>query len=130
MSVLFLAVILINCVFLMYSYTYQINGINRTIVATPRAIFETAIPLNVEDEEVTLYYDQDFLKEEYESYLDRELLKYTDSYEVEYYFYNTSNGGFCDVSNCQGVEIKIEAKVMFSLTYKRTMKYEIKEGKN
>lgn len=113
----------------MYSYAYQISGINRTIVSSPRSIFETAIPLVADEKKVTLYYDQEKLKSEYQSYLDRELKKYTDSYTVDYYFYNTSDGGFCDVSNCQGVEITVEVKVMFNMDYTRTLKYEITEAK-
>ena len=112
----------------MFTYTYQINGINRTIIATPTSIIESSIPLTTSSETPVLYYDQDSLKNNYQTYLDRELKKYTQEYEVEYYFYNTSDGGFCDVTNCQGVEIKVEAKVLFSFPYSRTMKYEIVEG--
>ena len=128
MKVLYLGILLVNLTFLMSSFVYKINGINRSIIQTPHAILEKSIPLTMQKEEVTLYYDQETLKNSYESYLDRELKKYTENYTVSYYFYNTQDGGFCDVTNCQGVVIKVEAKVMLGITYKREMKYEITES--
>ena len=129
MIMLFLGLLLINCVFLMFSYTYQLNGINRVIIAAPIQLFETSIPLATQDKEVTLYYEKETLKHNYETYLEKELTKYTSSYEVQYYFYNTNNGGFCDEKDCQGVEIDITAKIMLWMDYERVMKYEIVKGK-
>ena len=129
MKLLYLGIILVNIVFLMSSFVYKINGVNRAIIQSPLSIFETSIPLTMQSDEVTLYYDQDRLKTNYENYLDRELKKYVDNYIVEYYFYNTKDGGYCDIYNCQGVVIKVEAELMFKLTYKREMKYEITESK-
>ena len=129
MKILYLSIIFINYIVLIYTYTFKLSGINRVIITTPLSVFESSIPLIMQDEEIGLYYDQDELKKSYENYLDRELRKYTDSYEVTYYFYNTENGGYCDINNCQGVIINIEAKVMFNMTYKREMKYEITESK-
>ena len=129
MKLLYLGILLVNLVFVMASYVYKINGINRTIIQTPHSILETSIPLTMQKEEVVLYYDQSKLKNNYEKYLESEITKYSDDYQVEYYFYNTNDGGFCDITNCQGVVIKVEAKVMLGITYKREMKYEIQESK-
>lgn len=128
MKLLYLGILLVNLTFIMASYVYKINGINRSILQTPHSILETSVPLTMQKEEVTLYYDQETLKNNYEKYLDSELKKYTEDYVVSYYFYNTNDGGFCDVTNCQGVVIKVEAKVMLGITYKREMKYEITES--
>ena len=129
MIVLFLAVFLSVAILMLSSFSYTISGINRTILTTPYSLFEIAIPLTTQEEEIVLFYDKEKLKLEYESYLNRELTKYTKNYSVEYYFYNTSNGGACDLYNCQGVEITVNAEVMFNMHYKRVMEYEIREGR-
>lgn len=128
MIVLYLGFILVSCVMLMFSYTYQFSGINRVLLSPPSEVFESSVPLTIQKEEIVLYYDQEKLKENYENYLIRELTKYTSKYEVEYYFYNTNDGGFCDIENCSGVEIKVEAEVMLGINLTRIMNYEIKES--
>ena len=99
------------------------------IVNVPIHIFETAIPLATDSNEYELYFDQERVKYRYERYLEKEAKRYVDNYKVEYYFYNTKDGGYCDENNCQGVEIFFSAELMLKINYKRTMKYEIKEGK-
>ena len=94
----------------------------------PRGVLEVSIPLTIQDEEVNLYYDQNALISSYESYLNKEMKKYVDSYNVKYYFYNTNDGGYCDIKDCRGVEIYFSANVMLGITYKRTLKYEIQES--
>ena len=129
MIILILVVFLVSYSFLIFSYTYQINGLNRMIVNVPVLILETAIPLATDRKETELYFDQEMAIYEYERYLEKEAKRYVEKYEVEYYFYNTKDGGYCDVNNCQGVEICFSAELMLKINYERTMKYEIKEGK-
>ena len=129
MIILILVVFLVSYSFLIFSYTYQINGLNRMIVNVPVHILETAIPLATDRKETELYFDQEMVKYEYERYLEIEAKRYVEKYEVEYYFYNTKDGGYWDVDNCQGVEICFSAELMLKINYERTMKYEIKEGK-
>lgn len=128
MMILFLIFFLICSSYLMLSYSYVLNGLNRTITNTPKSIFETAIPLTTHEEMVVLYFDQKILIQNYNSYLEKEVTKYVENYEVNYYFYNTQDGGFCDVTNCQGVEIEFSASIMFNYRYQRVMDYEIEEG--
>ena len=129
MIILFLALILIMTTFILFSFSYQINGINHIVTNTPHSIFEASIPLTTPEENIILYFDQETLKNEYENYLARELKKYSSNYEVSYYFFNTSDGGYCDINNCQGVEINLEVEIMLGMHYSRTMEYEITESK-
>ncbi|MCR4880068.1 MAG: hypothetical protein K5906_03835 [Bacilli bacterium] len=111
-----------------FALTLKVNCVNRVLVISPKSIPEKSIPLTIQGQEVTLYYEQEEFKKEYDAYLNREIKKYVDEYTVEYYFYNPENGGVCDVNDCRGVEITVGAKIMF-VDYKRTIYYEISEGK-
>lgn len=129
MIVLLFAILFIICVVSMFTFSYRINSITSSLYGIQYPLIECSIPLTIQDEEVELYFDQDKLKNSFNNYLEREVAKYVDSYDVEYYFYNVENGGYCDIKNCQGVEIYFSASIMFGYEYKRTLKYEIKEGK-
>ncbi len=126
---LFIAINMTVFSILTFSLSYKINGLNRAIVFPQLSLFESSIPLTVQGEEIVLYYDQELVKKTYENYLEKNIKKYVDSYKVEYYFYNTKNGGVCDVNDCQGVEIKFSAELMFGINYERVVFYEIQEGK-
>ena len=110
----------------LFSFSYRISGLNRSLIYSPRQIFECAIPLIRADEEADPYYDKELVKSKYEEYLDSVVYRYVDTYNVDYYFYSPSTNGVCDVNDCQGVEIFFEAKVTSFYTYKSHMFYEIK----
>ena len=129
MILLYLSLLLIVSSFLMFNFSYNYNGVNKTILSIPLSIAESSIPLTMQDDELYLYYDQEKFKKTYEEYLEKEITKYVTSYEVNYYFYNTKDGGYCDVNNCQGVEVKIDAFIMYGFKYHRVMNYEITRSK-
>ena len=129
MILIVLLMSMLSASFVIFCYAFQVTALNRLVTNIPNTLFETAIPLTTQDEKVELYFDQEMVKKQYESYLEKEAKKYCENYQVEYYFYNVSDGGYCDINNCQGVEITFSTNLMLNIHYSRTMKYEIREGK-
>jgi len=123
MIIFFLGIVFTLCVFSMYSFAFKFDALNRTILNTPKTIFEYAVPLADVDDE--LYLDKEMVKEKYASYLDSVVYKYVDSYEVSYYFYDIETGGACDIRDCKGVEILFKAPISSFFNYKQKMYYEI-----
>lgn len=128
MILLLFAFVFISCVILMFSFSFRVNAITSSLYSNHIPLVESSIPLTMQEDEVVLYFDQEKLKENYKNFLEKEIEKYVDSYTVNYYFYNLENGGFCDVNNCQGVEIYFSAKIMLIYEYQQTLKYEIHRG--
>ena len=126
MIITLLSIILATVVISLFSFTERLNGLNRSFYQTPKNIFECAIPLYNQDDEIYLSYDKEDLKRRHKEYLDATVYKYVTSYEVSYYFYNTENKGVCDLNDCQGVEIFFEAPITSFYTYKNHMFYEIR----
>ena len=112
----------------LFSFNYKIDGLNRTIIHSPIQIFQYAIPLSIENDELTLYYNQEKIKQKYEEYLDTSVYKYVSNYDVSYYFYNIEDKGVCDIEDCQGVEVQFEAPVNVFYHYKNSMYFEIRRA--
>ena len=128
MIIAMLSVTLISSVFFMFSFTYTYVGLNRTITSSPKSVFENSIPLTSSELDTSLYFDEEMVKNSYSKYLEKEVTKYVKEYEVNYYFYNTENGGVCEVKKCQGVEITFSCDILYFSHYKRVIFYEIREG--
>ena len=123
---IFLSVMMILSSICLFSITYRINGLNRTIMDAPISIFEYAIPVVTNLEEIELVFDQNNLKKKYQEYLDTTIFKYVSSYELSYRFYFPETMASCR-NNCKGVEITLDAPLLITYNFHRTMYYEIKE---
>ena len=107
-----------------YQLNYQIQGLNRSIISTPIELMyksvllygETPMLKRNEFEEITLQY--------YSSTLP----KYSNSYHVSFYYYNSSDNSMCLTNECDGVEITIDCKLNLTYHYHRVMFYEMSEG--
>ena len=120
----FVMVLSFNC----FTFTYRYNGINRTFMEMPRSLLETSIPLVDEEDEYTAHFDRDELTNNLTYYFDSHLSKYTDDYQLQYYFSNTGDESMCLTDYCTAVEINLKAKVLFFSEYDKTMRYEIRSN--
>lgn len=108
-----------------YALAFQINGINRIIVSTPVAIFETSIYHNVDEVEPRVLMSKKLVTEKLEKFYHYELSKFTDKYEYEIYFYNKEDESMCVEDNCNAVEISFSASLIYNYQYHRTIHYEV-----
>lgn len=109
-----------------FHFSYSINGINRLVLNTPIEFFNAAIPLVNDEEEIFLYFQQDILENNLNVYYST-LHRYSQKYEVNYYYYNLEDESICLSRLCQGVEIRVRCDIFLGFEYKRTMFYEIGE---
>lgn len=113
-----------------FTITYRLNGINRTLMEIPLSIFEVAVPLAQENDEIVIYFDQEYLINELTYYFDNKLPFYTSNYDLNYYFSNTGETSMCIEGNCSAIEISLDAEVVFFTRYQKTARYEIREGRH
>ncbi len=113
-----------------FTITYRLNGINRTLMEIPLSIFEVAVPLAQENDEIVIYFDQEYLINELTYYFDNKLPFYTSNYDLNYYFSNTGETSMCIEGHCSAIEISLDAEVVFFTRYQKTARYEIREGRH
>lgn len=128
MFITFLSVLMSVLIFSIFSFEMKLTGLTRTILNSPKSIFETAIPLVTEDEEFDPYLLKEDVKQKYNAYLDSTVYKYVKNYDVEYYFYNIDNQGTCDIRDCKGVEISFRSNINMFYTYHYKTYFEIKRN--
>ena len=109
-----------------FSLNYSIQGLNRAIVFTPIELMYKS---------VSMYGDSPlFNKEDFEdlvlSYYSHILPRYTKSYEVDFYYYNSIDESMCLTDTCNAVEITIDCKLNITYNYHRIMYYEMSEATN
>jgi len=110
--------------FQFFSFSYSVNGINRSVINTPIEYFNVSVPLSNDDEKINLYFDINKLEGLLNQYYEI-LVKYSSSYEVSYYYYDTDDNSYCIDKNCTGVEVGVSCKINYIFSYSRTMFYEI-----
>lgn len=125
MIISFLVVVLSFNFFMM---SYQVNGLNRLVMNAPISLFETAIELMNIDEESGPIFNKETLEGNLTSYFDFSLPKYTEDYEVSFYYYNPSDHSVCIDENAKAVEVSVSASFIFAYQYQKTMFYEIRSN--
>ena len=109
-----------------FALNYSIQGLNRAILYTPIELMykgvssSSGIPL----------IDRDDFEYIVMSYYDHIIPRYSKSYEVTFYYYNSLDQSMCLTDNCDGVEITIDCKLNLTYEYHRVMFYEMKETNN
>ena len=111
-----------------FTLAYQINGINRVVVATPITIFETSTLNDLDYDYPTLLFSKEILKERLDKFYNYELSKFTSKFTYELYFYNKKNGSMCVQDECDGVEISFSASLIYNYQYRRTVTFEVYEN--
>ena len=125
MIISFLVVVISFNFFMM---SYQVNGLNRLVMNAPISLFETAIELMNIDEESGPIFNKETLEGNLTSYFDFSLPKYTEDYEVSFYYYNPSDHSVCIDENAKAVEVSVSASFIFAYQYQKTMFYEIRSN--
>lgn len=121
----FLTVVLSSNFFII---SYQINGINRLVLSAPISLFETAINLFDIDEDIGPTFDREILEDNITSYFDYQMPRYTNDYHISFYYYNPEDHSIELSDNLKAVEVYIEANLVLSYYYEKTMYYEIRSN--
>ena len=108
-----------------FMMSYQINGINRLVMSMPLPLFETAINMYEINEEIGPTFDKEILEDNITSYFSFHMPRYTNDYELEYYYYNPSDHSLDMSDNTKAVEVTVEANLILFYHYQKTMYYEI-----
>ena len=111
-----------------FMMSYQVNGLNRLVMNAPISLFETAIELMDINEDNGPIFNKETLENNLTSYFDFSLPKYTEDYEVSFYYYNPSDHSVCLNENAKAVEVSVSASFIFAFQYQKTMFYEIRSN--
>ena len=111
-----------------FSISYRLNGINRAFLETPISLFQVAIPIITNNDEYIAYFDKDELIENLTYYYDTNIRKYSNDYSLYYYFSNVGESSVCLSKICDAIEIKLTARIIFSTTYSKTLRFEIRRA--
>ena len=118
-------------VFLSFNFfmvSYQVNGINRLVVGAPLSLFETAVVLFEIDEEEGPYFDKEALEDNLTSFFDYHLPRYTNQYELSFYYYNIEDHSLNMSEEPRAVEVTISTELVLAKHYQKTMYYEIRSN--
>ena len=96
------------------------------MISMPRGLIESAIPI-IQDDEYVAYFDQEKLESNVKDYFSKTLYKYTSNYGLSFYYYSNDDKLICKTNYCDGVRITLEAEIVFSYRYHKTMFYQIEE---
>ena len=111
-----------------FMISYQINGINRLVMSAPLSLFETALVLIDIDENNGPYFDKVILEDNLTSYFDCHVPRYTSDYDVSFYYYNSEDHSLDMDDEARAVEVTINANLVLSKHYEKTMFYEIRSN--
>ena len=111
-----------------FVYSFQINGLNRLVMSMPLSLYETAINMFGIDEEVGPYFDKEILEDNLTSFFSYHIYRYTDSYELNFYYYNIEDHSIDMDEECRAVEVKVTAPIILFQQYSKTMFYEIRSN--
>ena len=105
---------------------YSIQGLNRAILYTPIELMYKGIMSYGDKPQL----NRDDFEHIVMSYYDNIIPRYSKDYEVDFYYYNSSDQSMCLTDTCDGVEITINCKLNITYNYHRVMYYEMKEANN
>ena len=106
--------------------SYQINGINRIVLGTPLALYETAIVVYDIDEEKGPYFSKEILENNITTYLNYHLSRYAFDYYYNFYYYKIADHSLDMSDEAKAVEVNVSAYLAMNTYYEKTMFYEIR----
>lgn len=106
--------------------SFSVHGLNRAINNTPIEVMYQSVIIY----EGEAYFDKSNFENAINYYYDFALNKYVKEKEIDFYYYNPSDGSMCIDNLCSAVEITINCKLMFDVDITRSMYYELGGGKN
>ena len=107
-----------------FSLNYSIQGLNRAIVFTPIELMYKSVTVYGENP----LFNKDDFEDLVLSYYSHIIPRYSNDYNVEFYYYNIDDDSMCLLDTCDGVEITINCKLNFTYEYHRVMFYEMSEA--
>lgn len=113
--------------FQFFTITTRMNIVNRLVVGLPMSLFESSIPLVDESENSTLFFDKEVLESNVQAYFQEYVAQYLKEFTLSYYYYNQADESYCTATQCDAVQVSVEARVILTFQYHRTMFYEIKD---
>lgn len=125
MVTIFISLFVLVLSFNFFAISYQINGVNRLFIGMPMSIIETAIDLYEIDETNGPYFIKSILEDNVNHYFSFHMVRYTDDYDLEIYYYNPTHYSMCTSDKCHAVEITMDAYLTIDYHYHKTMRYEI-----
>ena len=128
MIAMFISFFIVVLSFNFFMMSYQINGINRLVLSMPLSLYETGISLFEIDEDIGPVFDKAILEDNITSYFDFHMPRYTDDYDVSFYYYNMSDHSLDMSDEPKAVEVNLTANIVLSYHYTKTMFYEIRSN--
>ena len=125
MIAIFISFFVVVLSFNFFVISYQINGINRLVLSAPLSLYETAINLFDIDEDIGPTFDKEILEDNITSYFEYHMPRYTNDYSLSYYYYNPADHSIELSENAKAVEVNVNATLVLSYHYEKTMYYEI-----
>lgn len=114
--------------FYMFTLTYRINGVNRTLTNVPISIFENSIPIHQESDEFIPYFDQDKLYDGLTYYFNNNIIHYSKDYQLYLSYYYQDDLSICTSDKCNAVTVRIKAKIVMDYYYDKSMNFYIKDN--
>ncbi len=113
-----------------FTVTYRTNGVHRTLFNMPISLFETSIPLVLNEDDPGLYFAKLELEEKLDSYFAFHLKKYVSNYDLDYYYYNRDDDSLCRSDKCTSIEITLEADIVLNFKYHKSADFYIRNNTN
>ena len=128
MILVFICLLIVVFSFNFFMMSYQINGINRLVLAMPISLYETSINLLGVDENSAPGFDKDKLERNINSYFAHSMKSFTEDYKLTFYYYNPFDHSICLSLYCSAVEVKVCANLILNYHYSKTMYYQIRSN--
>ena len=128
MVLVFISLFVVVLSFNFFMMSYQINGVNRLVLAMPISLYETSIDMYNINEIKGPKFDKKQLEKNIHNYFDYSMKNYTDDYSVSFYYYNPFDHSFCLSGSCHAVEVTVKANLILDYHYSKTMFYEIRSN--
>jgi len=107
-----------------FTITFQINGLNRSVINTP---IELMI-MDVTSSGTEAVFISSKIIERLDSYYSKTLPRFCKEYETSYYFYNKEDESMCVEDYCDCVDVTVTATLSLNYHYERVMFYKLKRG--
>ncbi len=104
----------------------SLQGVNRTLMMLPRALFESSVITFDEEmgDNFYPYFEERYIYEVVEEYFRENLLQYVTSYRYGILFYQDDDLSICR-EKCRTVKISLECKIMGIYDYHNAMTYSL-----
>lgn len=116
-------------IFLQFTFgAIRFSGVNRTFLSMYRGVFETSLITVGEDgEPIYPYFSDEILENNIDTYLKRNIRKYTSNYNAEITYLDLHNDGLCLEEYCSKVKVSLNAEINMFFKYSKSLEFAVKE---